>query len=328
MAHLIKLEDYVSRYQFDIYRYPNQFTRLKKERWLSLKSEWEHDKEAQESVFITDLLEKEPSIHDELEEKSLFAKTVQWVKKLRPAKSEDFETENEEKPMEEERLIAKAKTLEQLKKLFIDEIYLSQLRWASSSLIEKSYLNPKYRYDERLKFFATQIPDNYLVMYKPIFYIKQARVDMGVLLISPTNVFCISLLEGTNKSIFQPLRERYWLEIVGKEERKVVSPVIELNRMASIVKEILQEKELAMPIKKIVLSPESYIDDFRMSGKIQLIDRRSFPEWKEKMRRNPSPIKKIQLEVAKVLLDHCLTTAFQRQEVLEGDHLEDDEVQL
>ncbi len=38
MAQLIKLQDYVSRYEQDIYRYPSQFIKLKKQQWDKLKA--------------------------------------------------------------------------------------------------------------------------------------------------------------------------------------------------------------------------------------------------------------------------------------------------
>ena len=38
MAQLIKLQDYVSRYEQDIYRYPSQFIKLKKQQWEKLKA--------------------------------------------------------------------------------------------------------------------------------------------------------------------------------------------------------------------------------------------------------------------------------------------------
>ena len=41
MAQLIKLQDYVSRYESDLSRYPSQFVRIKKQQWEKLKSAWE-----------------------------------------------------------------------------------------------------------------------------------------------------------------------------------------------------------------------------------------------------------------------------------------------
>jgi hypothetical protein len=45
-------------------------------------------------------------------------------------------------------------TFEQLKEEFLHDLYLSQLRWASSSLLEESRLHPKYKKDDWLQFFA------------------------------------------------------------------------------------------------------------------------------------------------------------------------------
>lgn len=41
MGQLIKLENYISRYQQDIFHYPSQFSRLKQENWKSLFDMWE-----------------------------------------------------------------------------------------------------------------------------------------------------------------------------------------------------------------------------------------------------------------------------------------------
>ncbi len=40
MAQLIKLQDYISRYEWDTYRYPTQYIRQKKEQWQRFYSEW------------------------------------------------------------------------------------------------------------------------------------------------------------------------------------------------------------------------------------------------------------------------------------------------
>lgn len=40
MAQLIKLQDYISRYEWDTYRYPAQYIRQKKEQWERFYSEW------------------------------------------------------------------------------------------------------------------------------------------------------------------------------------------------------------------------------------------------------------------------------------------------
>lgn len=52
MAQIIKIHDYISRYELDPYHYMNQFIRLKKERWKSLlkaADEQQNEKESQMS---------------------------------------------------------------------------------------------------------------------------------------------------------------------------------------------------------------------------------------------------------------------------------------
>lgn len=41
MAQLVKLLDYVSRYENDLTRYPTQFLRLKQYQWNRMKIQWE-----------------------------------------------------------------------------------------------------------------------------------------------------------------------------------------------------------------------------------------------------------------------------------------------
>lgn len=41
MAQLVKIQDYISRYEIDLTRYPTQFVRLKKVQWERIKHQWE-----------------------------------------------------------------------------------------------------------------------------------------------------------------------------------------------------------------------------------------------------------------------------------------------
>lgn len=51
MAQIIKIHDYISRYELDPYHYINQFVRLKKERWLSLVEAAERQHEESKPVL-------------------------------------------------------------------------------------------------------------------------------------------------------------------------------------------------------------------------------------------------------------------------------------
>src|SRR5699024_11549297 len=77
VAQLIKLRDYISRYELDIYRYPSQYIRLKRDRWekllLSWESDFNHDKESK----------PEPK-----KKKSLFSKLSPFRKKVKKEETE------------------------------------------------------------------------------------------------------------------------------------------------------------------------------------------------------------------------------------------------
>ncbi|HET7658609.1 MAG TPA: NERD domain-containing protein, partial [Bacillales bacterium] len=161
MAQLIKLENYVSRYELDIYRYPGQFIRIKKQRWEKLHSR----REREEALG-------DPLSHSESEE-----------------------------------------SLKALKREFTEDVFFYQLRWASSTLKEKSFLDPKYRFDSWLKFFLLRFPDNYLVLYRPVFRVRQAPVELDIIMISPMAVWCVTLLQGDDGIVFQGESSRFWRKI-------------------------------------------------------------------------------------------------------------------
>ena len=69
------------------------------------------------------------------------------------------------------------------------------MKWATSTLMEKSFIDKKYYYDERLKYFLQRFPDTYLVLYQPFFKLKKATIEVETILISPTEVWCISFVE-------------------------------------------------------------------------------------------------------------------------------------
>ncbi|WP_096202627.1 NERD domain-containing protein [Bacillus sp. FJAT-45350] len=315
MAHLIKLEDYISRYEVDIHRYPSQFTRLKKERWYYVKSEWER---VNQTYRIPNIIEdlSQTSLGDS-EGRGFFSEAVKRLKALPFLKrNEVIDSEH----VDEDKVIKfKAKTIEELKKMFYDDLFESQIRWASSSLLEHSRVNPKYRYDKWLKFFLQQLPDNYLVLYYPIFYIKQAPIDMEIIIISPTDVYCITMVEANEHSVFEASTERFWLEFVDKNHKRILSPLIGLNRMAGIIKGIYEEAEAKLPIKRIVLCPYSIIDNKAQGVQAEFIDKRTFESWTDKLKKHPSPIKSVQLKVAKALLASCQTRAYKRQDIELGE---------
>ncbi|WP_100405154.1 hypothetical protein [Bacillus solitudinis] len=302
MAHLIKLEDYISRYQFDLNRYPSQFARMKKERWYYLKSEWEQNQQYDGKEEDTE----EALIDDE---KGFVSKAMQRLKNWN--KPSQFQTDVNENTDKENHL--QSLSLAQLKTKFLDEIFSSQLRWASSSLLEESVLHPRYQYDKWLRFFTEHFPDNYFLMYKPVFYIKKARIELDILLISPTELICLTILEGNELSVFEANSDRFWTEYVEKTRKKRLSPLLSLTRMTGVIKPLLDSANIHFPIRNIVFCPNSIIDNKVQGVKVEFIDKRTFEVWKEKQRKHPSPLKHDQLKVTNLLLSYCFTTSSKRE---------------
>ncbi|MFB4163081.1 nuclease-related domain-containing protein [Alteribacillus sp. JSM 102045] len=315
MAHLLKVEDYTSRYQHDIQRYPSQFTRLKKDRWQYMRREWirVNRKTAKED---TDKLD------DWFEEvnNGFFSFALDRLKNFSGRKRVLDELLEEQ---DDAANFYKGKTVEKLKDIFYEDLFQAQLRWASSSLFDESGLNPKYKYDRNLRYFLREFPDNYMVLYNPVFLIGTARVEMDIILLSPTDVYFITTIDGKQTSVFETSSGRFWNEYVDGIRKRRVSPVISLNRMIGIVQDIIQDKKISMNLQKIVLTPNAIIDHRAAGMKVKMIDKRNHEGWLEKMKRHPSPLKKIQLEMAELLLQHTLTTSFRRKDLFdENENIE------
>jgi hypothetical protein len=67
-----------------------------------------------------------------------------------------------------------------------------------------------------------------------------------------------------------------------------------------------------LPIRRVLLSPSSFIEYPDAPGDVDIVDRRAAREWYEKMKRQNSPLKYVQLKTAEHLLDRCQTKAFER----------------
>ncbi|WP_054636388.1 NERD domain-containing protein [Thalassobacillus sp. C254] len=313
MAHLIKLDDYISRYQLDLQRYPSQFTRLKKERWELLKGSWIQ-------VNTTRLESKKEDVYDDWFEdvnKGFVAKTFEKVKKLRKPAKEDGAGEDSSFSY------LKGKTKEDIREIFYYELFQSQLKWASSSLLEESRVHPRYRYDYRLRDFLRDFPDNYFFMYYPVFVVKGAPVEMEIIILSPTEVWCLSVLEGKDHSVFEASSDRFWNEYIDKERKKRLSPLLSLNRMSAIIKAVMKEEGFFMPVRQGVLAPSSMIDNKIVGTKVEMIDKRTYPEWLTKMKRHPSPVKGLQLKTAAALLKHTHTVACERESTEDKENPDD-----
>lgn len=316
MGQLIKLQDYISRYEQDIYTYPSRFVRLKRQQWNRTRTNWENEGLDAANLFFSqdDLLsEEEPG-----EKKPLLKKLTAFLKHnqeenlneeletpfLSPEDSSEFTASFSHKP----------DTIEELKHQFLDQLYRFQLKWASSTVAEKSFFHTKYYFEEKLKFFLQRFPDNFLVLYKPIFLLKKAPIEAEIILLTPIDVWCITFVEQEDSAVFVGSSGRFWIKRRKKDEKKVLSPMLSLNRTGRIVRNIFKMHEIDLPIHKLIISRNGYIDYPAPPYDVQFAEKRNFPQWFQMMRTLKSPIKHSQLKGAQVLLQYCQTECIRRLE--------------
>jgi hypothetical protein len=320
MGQLIKLQNYTSRYEQNIFHYPSRFVMLKKQQWDKWQQEWNQSKEL---VILT----KPPQVQTERTEVGKKQHLIGKIKTLFQRKSEkESNTEAEFMPTEpnhEEEVeefieyppfFKRPESVTELKQLFLNHLFNFQIKWATSTLTEKSMLNKRYLFDERLKYFLQRFPDTFLVMYRPIFSLKKASIEVECVLISPTDIWCITFIEDRELSVFIGSQEKFWEVRNQKEVKKVLNPLISLNRTEKIVKQILQLNGIEFPIQKVLLSRNGYIDYPSLPFGVKLVDKSKYEEWFQSMRSLRIPLKSTQLKAAKELLDFCQTTSIKRQE--------------
>ncbi|MGJ9382325.1 nuclease-related domain-containing protein [Salipaludibacillus sp. CF4.18] len=297
MAQLLKLADYVSRYEIDIYRYPSRYVRLKKERWQRVQREWAVQKNISIDRPFWESYEEEV--------KTFFQKS--WNKLRRKAKMElDDEIEL---PSEQE---MPHQSKEQMKASFLEELFKFQINWVSSTVSERSAVKRSYYYDSLLEFLVKKLPDSFFILYEPVFFLKKATVDLDVIILTPSEIWLIKPLLGNENTIFQFDSDRFWSKKDGKRESKFLHPIISLNRMRTVIESILEEKNLSMPMKQVIVAKNSYIDIPQHNQRAKLIDKRNFHEFHEQFLKNKSPIKHTQLKIADALLAKCMTNSSSR----------------
>ncbi|UOE75762.1 NERD domain-containing protein [Parageobacillus thermoglucosidasius] len=303
MGQLIKLQDYISRYETDVYRYTSEFIRLKKRQWEQTKEQWESNKRNDA------LPQLEETWEWLVEEPSLFEKMKKWFKRSSPQEEETTEAQTNRSIDGEEGLppiVTEAKNIDELKILFLENIFQLQLKWASSTIWYESAVDKKFYYEEKLKYFLQRFPDTYLCLYKPVFLVKNAPVELDVILLSPTTTWCITFAEGAKDNIIIASSDRFWAEIINGEEKKMVNPSIALQRMGKIVADIYKQYNVDFPIKKAVINRYGYIDYRRSAfSDVHVIDKRNYEQWFSSLRKLAIPLKHAQLKAASCLLRHC-----------------------
>jgi hypothetical protein len=294
VGQLIKLQDYISRYETDVYHYAPEFIRLKKKQWEQTKERWETARRSNPAPA------QEETWEWLLEKPSLLERMKKWVR--RSSVSED---DADVPSVDKNDIAMKADNIDELKLLFLEEIFHMQLKWASSTAWSESNVESKFYYDETLKYFLQRFPDTYLCLYKPVFLVKSARVELDILLLSPTATWCITIVEGEKDNIIIASSDRFWTEMTKRGERRRINPVIALQRMEKIVADIYKRYHIDFPVRKAVINRYGYIDDHHSLSGVECIDKRNYARWFAELRQLAIPLKHVQLKAASSLLRHC-----------------------
>ncbi|MTH55625.1 NERD domain-containing protein [Bacillus mangrovi] len=297
MGQLIKLRDYISRYEIDPYHYSGQYVRLKKHQWQLLNKAWE---ERNFDSFIV----SPPAAEKEEEKPSFWG--GKWFRKPAEAAADDEPAEEREEGPDMTFAYVPSSN-EELRHAFLDNIYRFQLKWASSTIREESDFDRKHYYDEVLQFFLKRLPDHNLYMHLPVFELKNAAVETGSILVTPSGIQCIAWVAGKKEAILEGSNERFWVMKNRKSTSKILNPLLGLNRTYAIVNQILAGRGVDFPVVKRLVFENGYADFQVMPYKVEVTDKRNFQEWFERMRALSSPVKHDQLKAAKVLLDHTAT---------------------
>lgn len=293
MAQLIKLEDYVSRYEWNIYRYPSQFIRMKQDNWKKVYNLWLDD--------------NIPEDFQQGESESDYA-NPKWKSIFKPGSRKTAS-------ITQDNTTNLPKTENDLKHYFLGKLFPLQLKWASSTVTDVSFIEADYHENDLLKYFLQSFPDTYLVMYYPIFNIKKAPVDGEIILISPIGIEIIHMIEKAPGTRITADGERTWLiKEEAEEESKILSPLLALKRTEQIVKSVLNQEDIVLPLQKTVLSRINHITSHKEPYNTKLIGKQDYEDWFSNKRKLVSPLKNQQLKAAELLLKNCRTTAVKRPE--------------
>ncbi|MCM3007253.1 hypothetical protein [Bacillus subtilis] len=304
MAQIIKIHDYISRYELDPYHYINQFVRLKKERWLSLVEAAERQHEERQAST------EEPEPVQKRKKFSLKRRKEEIKADIQEERHQWFEDE-------EDIHVRLPKSRVALASFYKRHLYDFQLKWASSTLSEISQLSNQVKQDRILRYLTQQLPDSYFIMYKPVLKIQQAAVELSIVIISPLEIYCVSFLEAEEDSVYIGSKNRFWDKKTASQTASVLNPGLSLFRTDSVVSKIVKEKQAEIPVRKLLLSRTSYIDYPEPPYGLEIADKRSAEEWIERQKKNTAPIKHHQVKAAKALLSYCMSDSYRRQEWLE-----------
>lgn len=295
IAQLIKIQDYITRYEWDTFRYPTQYIRLKNENWNKLYEQWR------------DPVEPKEEIEEAIPDSTVFSKIKDRFKKQKVTSELLHEDEIDEKqPLPSTEL--------ELKQDFLDNLLNFQMKWATSTVTHSSIVDQKYYKDSLLKYLLQGFPDTFLLMYDPIFTIRKAPIEGNIIIITPIGIEIVHFVEYGEEAKIIASEERTWLVETFNNQRKILNPTISLKRTEKLIKSILAVENLEFAIKKTVLSRNNHINFATAPYNTQIIGKLNYDEWFQEKRRLVSPLKNLQIKTAEALLKHCQTTSVRRPE--------------
>ncbi len=323
MAQLVKMLDYVSRYELDLSRYTTQFIRLKRSQWERMKRQWDHGvdlagwQHGEEADSQAETAAAETAAENPERGKRFFTLT-----RFLPFRKTENETAagnadtaagvQEEKLQFTPSIVTQPRSVQQLRNLYIDQLFHFQLKWASSTLTEWSNVDGKYMRDKLLRELIGDLPDSFLVFYYPVLKLKKAPVELELIILTPVECLCITVLDGKDGSVFTGSGDRFWAEKISDRESKVLNPTISLNRMAKIVSGLFAAEGIDFPIRKVLLTKDSYLDFPNAAVDLLEVDRRNYSKWFDKMKKLSVPMKSKQFKAAQTIFNVCQTTAASR----------------
>ena len=260
------------------------------------------------NIIWSDTEEVSPTVQEELPEKdtSVFSKIKgKFTKRKEP-------TDVSEEEIEEKQQLPETEF--ELKQYFLDNLLNFQMKWATSTVTQRSFVQQKYYNEPLLKYLLQRFPDTYLIMYHPIFTIKKAPIETDILLITPIGIEIIHFIEYEEDAVIMAGNERTWHIAIGDNQRKILNPIISLKRTEKIVKSILATQKLEFDIKKTVLSRKNNIVSATEPYKTSIIGKINYEDWFQEKRTLASPLKNTQIKAAEVLLKYCQTTSVKRPE--------------
>lgn len=299
IAQLIKLQDYITRYEWDTYRYPTQYIRLKKENWEKLYDAWALPAEPEEEVLEDEL---------EAESRSFVSKLIGRFSKQK------VESEVLSEGNGNQEVVDLPKTELELKQQFLDNLLNFQMKWATSTVTHSSFVDRSYYQDPLLKYLLQRFPDTYLLMYFPVFEIKNAPIESEIIMITPIGIEIIHFIELEDATMIMASDERSWHVESRENERKVLNPTISLKRTEKLLKSILAAEGIDFAIRKTVLSRTNNIVFATPPFNTQIIGKADYDVWFQEKRKLASPLKSSQIKTAEALLKYCQSTAVRRPE--------------